>query len=94
MKSLQTRVYDLLEGSVHNKAARYCEIFIASVVVLNVLAIILESVHELHEAYATYFHVFDVASVMVFTAEYILRVWSYGVKYQAENGGSWRGRKE
>ena len=94
MKSLQTRVYDLLEGSVHNKAARYCEIFIASVVVLNVLAIILESVHELHEAYATYFHVFDVASVMVFTVEYILRVWSYGVKYQAENGGSWRGRKE
>ncbi len=79
MKSLQTRVYELLEGSVHNKAARYCEIFIASVVVLNVLAIILESVHELHEAYATYFHIFDVASVMVFTAEYILRVWSYGV---------------
>ncbi len=94
MKSLQTRVYDLLEGSVHNKAARYCEIFIASVVVLNVLAIILESVHELHEAYADYFHIFDVASVMVFTAEYILRVWSYGVKYKAAEGGSWRGRKE
>jgi voltage-gated potassium channel len=94
MKSLQTRVYELLEGSVHNKAARYCEIFIASVVVLNVLAIILESVHELHEAYATYFHIFDVASVMVFTAEYILRVWSYGVKYKAEQGGAWRGRKE
>jgi hypothetical protein len=36
MKSLQTRIYDLLEGSVENKAARACEIFIASVVVLNV----------------------------------------------------------
>jgi len=94
MTSLQTRVHDLLEGSVHNKAARYCEIFIATVAVLNVLAIILESVQELHDAYAGYFHVFDVASVMVFTAEYLLRVWSYGVKYSAENGGSWRGRKE
>ena len=94
MKSLQTRIYELLEGSVHNNAARYCEIFIASVVVLNVLAIILESVHEMHEAYAMYFHIFDVASVMVFTAEYVLRVWSYGVKYQVGEGGAWRGRKE
>jgi voltage-gated potassium channel len=51
-------------------------------------------VHELHEAYATYFHIFDVASVMVFTLEYVLRVWSYGVKYRAQDCGAWRGRKE
>jgi voltage-gated potassium channel len=94
MKSLQTRIYDLLEGSVENKAARICEIFIATVVVLNVAAIILESVQELHDAYEAYFHLFDMASVMVFTAEYILRVWSYGVKYNKNDGGSWRGRKE
>ena len=94
MKSLQRSVYDLLEGSVQNKASRYCEIFIASVVVLNVLAIILESVHELHEAYEYYFHIFDLASVVVFSAEYVLRVWSYGVKYLADEGDSWRGRKE
>ena len=84
----------ILDGSVHEKAARYCEIFIASVVILNVVAIILESVHELHEAYEYYFHVFDVVSVMIFSAEYVLRVWSYGVKYKPEEGGSWRGRKE
>ncbi|MEO0315594.1 MAG: hypothetical protein RI928_2050 [Pseudomonadota bacterium] len=94
MKSLQTRIYDLLEGSVENKAARICEIFIASVVILNVAAIILESVQHLHDAYEAYFHIFDLASVMVFTAEYILRVWSYGVKYKKDDGGSWRGRKE
>jgi len=94
MKSLQRSVYDLLEGSVQNKASRYCEIFIASVVVLNVLAIILESVHELHEAYEYYFHIFDLASVVIFSAEYVLRVWSYGVKYLEDEGDSWRGRKE
>ena len=94
MKSLQTRIYDLLEGSVENKAARICEIFIASVVILNVAAIILESVQHLHDAYEHYFHIFDLASVMIFTAEYILRVWSYGVKYKENDGGSWRGRKE
>ena len=94
MTSFQTRLYRILDGSVHEKAARYCEIFIASVVILNVVAIILESVHELHEAYEYYFHVFDVVSVMIFSAEYVLRVWSYGVKYKPEEGGSWRGRKE
>jgi voltage-gated potassium channel len=31
---------------------------------------------------------------MIFTLEYVLRVWSYGVKYSKEEGGSWRGRKE
>ncbi len=94
MKTLQTRIYELLEGSINNRASRITEIFIASVVVLNVLAIILESVQELHDAYEYYFHIFDVASVMIFTLEYILRVWSYGVKYSKEEGGSWRGRKE
>ena len=94
MTSIQLRLYRILDGSVHEKAARYCEIFIASVVVLNVLAIILESVHELHEAYEVYFHWFDVASVMVFSVEYVLRVWTYGVKYTQEEGGATRGRKE
>jgi len=94
MKSFQTRLYKILDGSVEEKAARYCEIFIASVVVLNVVAIILESVHELHEAYADFFHIFDVVSVMIFTAEYVLRVWSYAMKYSADEGGAWRGRKE
>jgi voltage-gated potassium channel len=31
---------------------------------------------------------------MVFSVEYVLRVWSYGVKYSQEEGGGWRGRKE
>ena len=62
--------------------------------VLNVVAIILESVHELHESYEAYFHIFDLISVMIFTAEYVLRVWSYAMKYSAAEGGPWRGRKE
>ena len=94
MKSLQLRIYKILDGSVHERAARYCEVFIAAVVVLNVVAIILESVHELHEAYEIYFHAFDVVSVMIFSLEYVLRVWTYGVKYTKEEGGAWRGRKE
>lgn len=93
-KSIQRVIYETLEGSVHNKASRICEIFIAAVVVLNVLAIILESVHSLHVEYEEFFHIFDLVSVMIFSAEYVLRVWSYGVKYAKDEGGSWKGRKE
>ena len=94
MKKIKRRIFETLEGSIHDTASQICEIFIATVVVLNVLAIILESEHSLHEEFKVYFHIFDLVSVMIFTAEYVLRVWSYGEKYSKEEGGTWRGRKE
>ena len=94
MKKIKRRVFEIMEGSIHDTASQVCEIVIASVVVLNVLAIILESVHSLHEEFNLFFHIFDLTSVMIFTAEYVLRVWSYGEKYKPEDGGAWRGRKE
>jgi voltage-gated potassium channel len=42
----------------------------------NVLAIILESVPSLHQAYKSYFYWFELISVILFSIEYILRVWS------------------
>jgi voltage-gated potassium channel len=91
--SLRRRTFEILEGEVTDKASRFCEIFVASLVVLNVLAIILESVHDIHEAYGTYFHAFDLFSVAVFSVEYVLRVWSYAEKFKAEGGSAWAGRK-
>ena len=88
---LQSRVYHILEGDVTDRASRICEYFIAGLVVLNVISIILESVPSLHEAYHAEFHAFDVFSVIVFSIEYVLRVWSYGQKHA---GQAWRGRKE
>ena len=91
---IQRRIFEILDGAVLDGASKACEIFIATLVVANVLAIILESMHDLHEAYAAYFHMFDLVSVVVFSIEYVLRVWSYGQKYAQEAGSSWRGRKE
>jgi voltage-gated potassium channel len=93
-RRLQRRVFEILDGAVLDGASKACEIFIATLVVANVLAIILESMHDLHEAYAAYFHMFDLVSVVVFSVEYVLRVWSYATKYPAAQGSAWRGRKE
>ena len=92
-KTLRRRTFEILEGEVTDSASRFCEIFVASLVVLNVLAIILESVHDIHEAYATFFHAFDLFSVAVFSVEYVLRVWSFAEKFKAEGGTAWAGRK-
>ncbi|MEI7738054.1 MAG: ion transporter [Betaproteobacteria bacterium] len=92
---IQRRVYEVLDGAVMDSTSRIVEIFIAGLVVANVVAIILESVQSLHDQYEQYFHVFDMFSVIVFSIEYVLRVWSYGRKYLGtEPGLAWQGRKE
>jgi voltage-gated potassium channel len=93
-RRVKQRTFAILEGDVAEPASRFCEIFIASLVILNVLAIILESVPEIHDVAGTYFHIFDLVSVGVFSLEYILRIWSYSEKYTEAGDSPWRGRKE
>ena len=90
---IQSRVFRILEGDVTEPASRFCEIFIALLVVLNVVAIILESVPDIHEEWGDFFHYFDLFSVGVFSVEYVLRVWSYAQKGLSEGGTAWEGRK-
>jgi len=45
-------------------------------VLANVAAVILESLPELHQAYAREFHQFEVFSVGFFLIEYLLRIWT------------------
>ena len=45
-------------------------------IILNVIAVMLETVQSIHEKYYEFFHVFDLVSVIIFTIEYLLRLWS------------------
>ena len=80
------RTYEIMDGVVPDKYSHFVEIFIAILVVANVVGIILESVPEIHENFAAEFHAFDVLSVLVFSVEFVMRVWSYGEKYLEERG--------
>lgn len=93
-RSIKQRTYEIMDGSVPDKYSHNIEISIALLVVANVVAIILESVPHIHDRFAAEFHAFDVFSVVVFSVEFILRVWSYGEKYLDEKGSQWEGRKE
>ena len=84
----QRRIYEIMDGAVVDKFSHFVEVFIALLVVANVIGIILESVPEIHQAYSAEFLSFDFFSVLIFSVEYVLRVWSYGAKYSTNEGGS------
>ncbi|MBP8115742.1 MAG: ion transporter [Chitinophagaceae bacterium] len=53
-------------------------VFIIVLIILNVLAVMLETVPSLHDEYneQQFFYYFDLVSVIIFTIEYVLRLWS------------------
>ena len=59
-----------------SKADKIINIFIITLIVLNVVAVMLETIKELHDKYESFFDTFDAISVYIFTVEYVLRVWS------------------
>lgn len=50
--------------------------FIITLILLNVLAVILETVDSLYLAYSSLFRIFEIFSVCFFTFEYALRIWT------------------
>jgi len=73
-QDLKTRIFGILEQG--DEDSKYFDPFIMGLILLNVAAVVLETVDSIYTPYAPLFHAFDVFSVAVFTVEYILRVWS------------------
>lgn len=71
------RVFDFLEHPVlGDKWSRGFDTFMISLILLNVLAIVLETVRSINQAFGDLFFAFEVFSVAVFTVEYLTRVWA------------------
>jgi voltage-gated potassium channel len=49
--------------------------FIYALIVLNVIALILESYQEIGKKYHLFFNLFELFSVVIFTLEYLIRIW-------------------
>ncbi len=70
------RVYQVIEvGRGEDTASKAFDAFIVTLIVLNVAAFVAETVPSLHQHYAAEFHWFEVFSVIVFTLEYLARLW-------------------
>ena len=87
---LRQTVMEILDGSPTQALSKYVEWLITVVVLVNCSAVILDSVPEIHAEHKDFFHELEFWSVMFFTLEYILRVWSLGAKYA---DSAWKGRR-
>jgi voltage-gated potassium channel len=92
-KSYKIRIYEILESTdAKDKTAEAVNLFMLVLVVLNVTAVVLETVESIYAAHRVLFHYFADISVIIFTIEYILRLWSCDVdpKYRHPFSGRLR----
>ena len=77
----QSRALKILEpGQKGDFSSKICDGIIAILVVVNILAVTLESVSDFSERYTSQFFVLEFFSVMFFSIEYLLRLWSSAAK--------------
>jgi len=77
INKIKARIHEIIEKAPEGDIlSRIFDIFILSLIVLNVTAVILETVDILYLKYSTFFVNFELFSVAVFSVEYILRLWT------------------
>src|SRR5262245_26828594 len=88
--TIRERIHHLIEVEADDVGVeRAVNLFLVVFIVANVVAVMLETVEALDREYANYFQVFEVSSVVVFTVEYLLRLWTCTVnaRYRHPVGG-------
>ena len=75
--NLRKKAYQLLEGEDHeSKISRQVNLVLICLIFANVAAVMVESHSRIGQRYATEFALFEVISIIIFSIEYVLRVWS------------------
>ncbi len=73
---LRLRVLELLEaGQSGDRASTAVDAFLIALIILNVIAFSLGTVDDIDARFGAGLELFNLVSVIVFTAEYILRLW-------------------
>ena len=76
MEGVKQRLHEILEKAEDdNLLSRSVDGFLLALIVSNIAVVILESVASLRESYGGFFKDFELISVVIFTVEYVLRLW-------------------
>ncbi|MDH5698095.1 MAG: ion transporter [Nitrosopumilus sp.] len=68
------RAYEILEGTTNDKVTKGFQIFIITLIAVNVLVVIIETEESVLDEYGYLFTPFEVFSIIIFTAEYVGRI--------------------
>ncbi len=73
----RNRIYQILEFTdPEDRTSRFVSFGIVGLIIVNVLAIVLESLPSLYNAYEKTFFRLEIVSCTIFIVEYVLRVWA------------------
>jgi voltage-gated potassium channel len=75
-RTIKKRIHDLFAAKQGGAAGRIIDFFIMGLILLNVVAVILDTEKTIAALYQKWFWNFEVFSVLVFTVEYLLRLYS------------------
>jgi voltage-gated potassium channel len=80
---MKQKVFEILDEyeKTSNNWGKIIDLFIISLIILSVIEIILESFEILYVQYASSFYIFELFTVIVFSIEYVLRVWISDLKF-------------
>ena len=82
----QQRILEILEsGQRGDRTSLVCDTLIALLVVINIIAVTLESVSDFSVKYADQFFAIECFSVVIFSIEYLTRLWASAAKNAAED---------
>lgn len=83
---LKKRIFEIIEvASPGDMPSKIFDIIILSLIVLNVFAVIVETLEKIYELYAIYFNVLEMVTITIFTVEYILRIWTCNLMEEYKN---------
>ena len=84
------RVMEILsKGDLNDSTSRYCDIFLSILILLNLVAVCLESVESINLQYHQPLMLFEWFSVTIFLIEYVLRIWSIAADDSARGKTPW-----
>jgi voltage-gated potassium channel len=76
-RTLRRAVYETIEiGHGEDRISQVFDGVIVLLIILNVCAVVAETVPEIHQTYGAYLYAFEVFTIFVFTIEYLLRLWT------------------
>ncbi|MBR4710756.1 MAG: ion transporter [Clostridia bacterium] len=88
---MKKRIFEIIsKADEGDRASRIFDGVIMTLIALSVVSIVLESYRTIAEGGRTVFRVFEGVTIAVFTAEYILRVWTADLLYPGEKHPRWR----
>ena len=85
---MRARFYDILEMTdPTDPLCKAFSFFIVSLILVNVVCIVLESIEEIEFQYRTLFLAIEICSTLIFATEYGLRIWSSVESESKKNAG-------